>query len=439
MMLLAVVGMELTQSVGAFAGEASRSWGSYLVLVVGVVPLVWRRTHPLASLLVIQSHMLAASIWWPSVSGQFTMLVVYLTSLVSGVGWAQNRRTLVGVLGLVFVLLFGVIAWQYVFTSAATAYLPENGDQPGLLPPLVASVLYGFLLNLAYILGGILWGQLSWRAAKQLATVTRQAGTIAAQATELRDRAVGDERLRIARELHDVVAHHVSVMGVQAAAARRVLSRDPDSAARALSAVEQSSRQAVGEMRSLLGTLRRVDTVHADPGASSVLGTPSASESAAGAGRSRAPDPGLAQVPELVEQSAMPGFEPTYELVEQTVGAVDQVSSAVGVSIYRIVQEALSNVRKHSTARRAVVVVRVDGREVEVEVVDDGRSKGSTSGSGLGLLGMRERAASHHGSVELGPRLVGGYRVRVRFPLHPTMPPATQSNVEGEFDVRRTG
>lgn len=425
MMLLAAVGMELTQSVGAFAGEASRSWGSYLVLIVGVVPLVWRRTHPLASMLVIQLHMLAASIWWPSVSGQFTMLVVYLTSLVSGVGWAQNRRTLVGVLGLVFVLLFGVIAWQYVFTSAATAYLPENGDQPGLLPPLVASVLYGFLLNLAYILGGILWGQLSWRAAKQLATVTRQAGTIAAQATELRDRAVGDERLRIARELHDVVAHHVSVMGVQAAAARRVLSRDPDSAARALSAVEQSSRQAVGEMRSLLGTLRRVDTVHADP--------------SAGAGRSRAPDPGLAQVPELVEQSAMPGFEPTYELVEQTVGAVDHVSSAVGTSIYRIVQEALSNVRKHSTARRAVVVVRVDGREVEVEVVDDGRSKGSTSGSGLGLLGMRERAASHHGRVELGPRLVGGYRVRVRFPLHPTMPPAAQPNVEGEFDVRRTG
>ncbi len=387
MMLLAAVGLELTQSVGAFAGEASRSWGSYLVLIVGVVPLVWRRTHPLASMLVIQLHMLAASIWWPSVSGQFTMLLVYLTSLVSGVGWAQNRRTLVGVLGLVFVLLFGVIAWQYVFTSAATAYLPENGDQPGLLPALVASVLYGFLLNLAYILGGILWGQLSWRAAKQLATVTQQAGTIAAQATELRDRAVGDERLRIARELHDVVAHHVSVMGVQAAAARRVLSRDPDSAARALSAVEQSSRQAVGEMRSLLGTLRRVDTVRADPsarslpGSSSVPGTPSASESVAGAGRSRAPDPGLAQVPGLVEQSVTPGFEPTYELVEQTVGAVDQVSSAVGMSIYRIVQEALSNVRKHSTARRAVVVVRVDGREVEVEVVDD------RSATGRGLPG----------------------------------------------------
>lgn len=437
---LTAVGMELTRSLGAFQTIESPLWMQYVAMVVGVVPLIWRRTRPLASMVIIQLHMLAATAWWPSVGNQFTMLIVYLASLVGGVGWARNRRALVGLLVALFVLVFGQLAWMYTFTTMMTEYLPKDGDQPGLLPPMVASVLYGSLMNLGYILGGILWGQLSWRAAKRMATVSAQAATITEQAVELRDRAVVDERLRIARELHDVVAHHVSVMGVQAAAARRVLSRDPEAAAQALGAVEESSRQAVGEMRSLLGALRGVEVVRAAQSTGTSQGALAATE------RGRSPEPGLAQLPELVAQAASTGFEPTYELVEQTPGAARQVSAAIGMSIYRIVQEALSNVRKHSTARRAVVVVRVDGTHAEAEVVDDGRPRGATSGSGLGLLGMRERIASHQGSVELGPRLVGGYRVRVRFPLEPALhaygadlDPGSATLTTGGPDVRRTG
>lgn len=413
--LVGALGLELTRSMGLLHDTNSPIPVQYLVLALGTVPLVWRRRYPIFVMLLLQAHLFAAGVWVDAIAFQFTMQIVYFFALFSGVAWARDRRALMYAVGGVLILMAGWFAWSFALGNAYDAVMAQRlPDGEGLIGRFSATVVYNLLINMAFFGGALLWGRSAWRSAHQLAELRDQSATIEKQAAGLRDQAVVDERLRIARELHDVVAHHVSVMGVQAAAARRVLTRDPAAAAHALGSVEESSRSAVGEMRALLGTLRD-STARVPAGA----GAQSAGE-AAEDGAHRAPDPGLAELAALVTAAAGPGFHPTYELVEDAPGALAAVPAPLGLSTYRIVQEALSNVRKHSSATRVSVVVRVDtqrDRYVEAEVVDDGRPLGATSGTGLGLLGMRERIASHGGQLDVGPRLMGGYRVRVRFPL----------------------
>ena len=428
------IGMELTRSMGTLHDASAPVPVQYLVLLFGTAPLACRRRYPISVMLLLQAHLFLAGVWLDAVAYQFSMQIVYFFALFSGVAWARDRRALMYAVYAVFILMFGWLTWTFAmgnaYDSIMSAKLP---DGQGPLGRFAATVIYLFLVNAAYFGGAVLWGRASWRSARRLAVLRDQSVTIAAQSAELRDRAVIEERLRIARELHDVAAHHVSVMGVQAAAARRVLLRNPEAASAALAAVEESSRAAVGEMRALLGTLRAGD---AEPQAGTpgggASGTPGGGASgtpggrAAGAPAGRAPDPGLADIAALAEAARGPGFIVTYELVEDHPGAVEAVPAPLALSTYRIVQEALSNVRRHSTATRVGIVVRVetvgDGY-VEAEVVDDGRPIGATSGTGLGLLGMRERIASHAGQLDVGPRLLGGYRVRVRFPLvRPAVP-----------------
>ncbi len=238
----------------------------------------------------------------------------------------------------------------------------------------------------------------------------------------MKRRAVVDERLRIARELHDVVGHHVSVIGIQAAAARRVIDKRPGEAAKALGQIEESSRDAVSQMRSLLGTLRDIqETADVDDAATRV---DARTQGANGAGPqpSRSPEPGLTDLPALVAERTANGLTTAYELVETREGAHARVAPPIALTLYRITQEALANVTRHSTATTSDVVLRVvedapAGAYAEVEVLDNGRARVGTSGTGLGQLGMRERAASHKGTVEIGARPTGGYRVRVRIPL----------------------
>lgn len=256
---------------------------------------------------------------------------------------------------------------------------------------------------------------MSWRSARLRTRLGEQARTISEQAESLRRRAVIDERLRIARELHDVVGHHVSVIGVQAGAARRVLAKRPEAAADALGAIEESSREAVTQMRGLLGTLRSIETETETETGADV-------EGASGRGlKGRAPEPGLADLPALVAERTAWGVQTAYDIVESSPGAIDRLSGPVSLTLYRVAQEALANTSRHSTASSARVTVRVteDGPlpHAEVEIVDNGRPRSGTSGTGMGQLGMRERAATHRGTAEIGPRASGGYRVRVRIPL----------------------
>ena len=210
---------------------------------------------------------------------------------------------------------------------------------------------------------------------------------------ELARQAVTEERLRIARELHDVVAHSMSVVAVHAGTGRMVAGDDPAAAERALATIEATTRSALGEMRRLLGVLR----------------SPDGDEPAA-----LGPAPGLADLARLVAEVARSGVD-----VELRVhGDRPDVPPGVDLSAYRVAQEALTNVLKHAGPARATVDVRYTGAGVIVEVVDDGRGAAAPApAGGHGLIGMRERVAVHGGELDAGPGPAGGFRIVARFPL----------------------
>jgi signal transduction histidine kinase len=204
--------------------------------------------------------------------------------------------------------------------------------------------------------------------------------------------AVSDERSRIARELHDVVAHSVGVIVVQAEGARRVFDQDPERAREALDSIERTARTALADMRRSLGVLRREDDR-----------------------RALAPQPGISDLEGLIEQARAGGL--AVELAVE--GERVSLPQGIDLSAYRIVQEALTNVIKHAGAVRALVTVRYGDSELELEVADDGPGPpvGGADGSGLGIVGMRERVESHGGELHTGPGPQGGFVVRASLPL----------------------
>jgi signal transduction histidine kinase len=405
--VLGLASLELVRGVGALE-DVAFPWGvQWLAVFTGSVLLVGRRRWPLTVATLAATHMLVVGLSMPVVMGQITLQLVYFLAILSGVSWAQDRRWMMVVIGAIVLAMFVWIALQFAVGTAIQEILDdtEGTQRSALLGPVPATVALTLLINALYFGGAVLGGQASWRNARQNALLAEQTSTIRSQSDTLRRRAVTDERLRIARELHDVVGHHVSVIGIQAGAARRVIDHDPKAAATALGGIERSSREAVTQMRSLLGTLRDLGEEQLERD-----------------GRDgRAPEPGVNDLAALAAERTASGLATAYEVVESSPGAAQQLPAPLGLSLYRVAQEALANTTRHSTARSARVVLRVEDREpapyAEVEVVDDGRPRGSTSGSGLGHLGMRERAAGMRGEVEIGPRPTGGYRVRVRVPL----------------------
>jgi signal transduction histidine kinase len=202
-------------------------------------------------------------------------------------------------------------------------------------------------------------------------------------------RAVEDERARISRELHDVVAHSVSVMTVQASAVRRLLKPEQEREREALLVVEETGRQSLTEMRRLLGIMRQEGT-----------------------SAERAPQPGIATIGTLVAHVREAGLP-----VELTVeGEPVTLPPGVDLSAYRIVQEALTNALRHAGPAHAWVAVRYGGDDVEIEVENDGRSDGD-NGGGHGLVGMRERVALCGGELRAGPRQGGGFSISARLPV----------------------
>jgi len=202
--------------------------------------------------------------------------------------------------------------------------------------------------------------------------------------------AISDERARIARELHDVVAHAISVIVLQARGGRRMLDQSPSETRAALDAIERAGEQALGEMRRLLGMLRLAD------------------ERAA-----LAPQPGLGRLDDLAAEVTAAGL-PVDVRVE---GERFELPPGVDVSAYRIVQEALTNALKHAGPARATVVLRYIPDGLELEIADDGAGSGEGGGSGQGLVGIRERVGFYGGELEAGADPGGGYRVRARLPV----------------------
>ena len=197
-------------------------------------------------------------------------------------------------------------------------------------------------------------------------------------------RAVGEEQARIARELHDVIAHSVSVIVVQAAAADDVFDTRPDQARTALRSIEAAGREALGELRQLLGAVS-------------------------------APRPGLSRLSELTEPLRDAGLE----VAVHRPAPARELPAGVDQAAYRIVQEALTNTLRHAHATRASVTIREVGRALELDVSDDGTGGSDGAVPGRGLAGMRERAAMLGGTLDAGPRPDGGFRVRARLPLEP--------------------
>jgi signal transduction histidine kinase len=200
-------------------------------------------------------------------------------------------------------------------------------------------------------------------------------------------RAASEEQARIARELHDVIAHNVSVMVLQAAGGREVFDSDPSRAREALAAIESTGREALAELRRLLGV-------------------------AAGSGAALAPQPGLSHVETLVEQVRASGLDAELEVADDG----PHVPAGVELAAYRVIQEALTNTLRHAFAHRVWVFVRRHERALEVEILDDGVGVSTTRADGRGLVGMRERVALFGGELEAGPRRDGGFRVLARFP-----------------------
>jgi signal transduction histidine kinase len=336
------------------------------LIAVGGLALAARRRHPVVVLWVVVASTLAYSLTdYPAGGVVLALIVAFFT--------AQTRGHRVAGLAAI-ALLYVTFVWNGALMGEPGPSLVEAVAIAAWMLVLVA-VAEIVRVRRAYV------GEVRERA--------REAER--ARAEEARRRQ-GEERLRIARELHDVLAHNISLMNVQASTALHLLDEHPQQARPALTAIKRASSEALGELRAVLDALRQV-----------------------GEAPPRTPAPGLSGLGELVSQAATAGL-PVETIVE---GVARPLPARVELAAFRICQEAVTNVIRHAGPASARVRLAYGEGELVVEVDDDGRGAASNGGGGggNGLVGMRERAAALGGSVEAGPRAGGGFRVRARLPL----------------------
>lgn len=389
----AVLSAALSSISQIYGDEQAELWTALVYAVVVTAPLAVRRRWPAAVAIVVSvAYFVAVTIRVPEIYvGNIAMFI----GLYSVGAWMSNRRAAL----LVRVgIIVGMFAWLIVTSYRdAIGQADEAEVVAGAMSPYVAFMLIQILLNMLYFGGAYYFGDRSWQAAQQRAALEERTHDLEREREVTAAQAVALDRVRIARELHDVVAHHVSVMGVQAGAARLVIDHDTTRAKDILTGIEGSARDAIGELRQLLETLR----------------TPGGETTDAGS------TVGLDDVGALVESSVEAGLPTTY----QVIGEAAPVPPLVAVNLYRIVQESLTNARRHAgPGATADVRVRYDDEGVEVEIVNSGR-RVSALRPGLGQLGMRERAVASGGTIEVAPRPQGGVRVRARVPLTATATP----------------
>ena len=340
------------------------------LLLVQVLPLLWRRSHPSLVLLLVAGAFAARVLlgFSPGIAG-FGLLVAMYS--VAAYEVRARRLAFLVVAGLGFVagfVVFGVTGNPRSFAITV----------PSLF--FVAAWLIGDYLRTrrAYV------AQLEERAAR-----------LERERDQDRRLAADEERTRIARELHDVVAHDVSVIAIQAGAARAVHASKPEAAAQALGLIETTARGTLIELNRLLGVLRGGN----------------------GATPDRNPQPGIGQLAGLVEELRAAGLE----VDARVEGKAEPLPPALDLSAYRILQEATTNVLKHARARRVDIRVRYSETMLALDIRDDGAGDGGdpASSSGHGLIGMRERVALFGGKLHAGRNRAGGFSVHARLPLEP--------------------
>lgn len=414
----------LTRSAGIF--DDSPWWLAALWVAAIALPLAARRRFPEAVAVAV-AVVFAAGATLGATDVLFANICLYVAIYSAG-AWgasrAVSRWVRLGIVAGMFLWLF----WQLITQANQTAMLPEL-SRSGLFSPYAAYGVLQVLINLLYFGAAYFFGDSAWQSAHNRAALEARTAELAAERERSAVQAVSLERVRIARELHDVVAHHVSLMGIQAGAARRILNSDPTAAAHALTVIETSARTAVDELHAMLGTLRADDHGHGDEHGNADADESGAVDRApgarAGAASQSASTRGIAALEELADESRRSGV-PVRLL---TVGEPREVSGLIGLSIYRITQEALTNTRKHAgPSASSEVRVRYLADAVELEITDDGVGPSSAAASGrarsqqgLGLRGMRERVAAVNGDLQTGARSRGGYLVRARFPVTPEL------------------
>lgn len=355
-------------------------WPSLAAIVTAGVLLTLRRRFPVTVLVLLSGvHFVAFGSWLPFVASTASMQVVYFFGIYSAIAWARRREALLGALALVLAAMVVWLVWSNIYLVATS----PPGEQPPFLY-WVATVL----INCAYFGGAIYLGRQAWLQARTTDELAASREQVSRQGDQLADQAVVAERLRIARDLHDSVAHHISLIGVQTAAARRAMATKPEVAAEAMLEVESMSREAVTELRSMLGSLRDVADTTGPKTIEALFA--------------------------LADEASTDGLRVSYQLVGDPAAA-EQLSPMQASNLLRIAQESLTNIRRHSTATEARVVVRLTDR-LELEVTDNGHPVPNSGGSGLGQVGIRERVAALGGTVEIGPRATVGYRVLVQIP-----------------------
>lgn len=391
----ALLSMALQRVAGLFPEPAGPLLS--VVLLAGLtLPLAWRRRYPCTVLTVVSgAFIIAGEVMVPE---QLIGNIALFMALYTVGAWVSQRRKALVVRLVVVDVMF---LWLLVsFFRIATD--PPEGESVeigiGTLTPLAAYMLAQVFINALYFAGAIWFGNHAWRAAQDRFLLAERARELQAERSMVEQQAVTIERMRLARELHDAVAHHVSLMGVQAAAARTVLEHDPPRAAAALERVEDSAREAIEELHSLLGTLRS-DAHHEDEAVGSL---------------------GVERLPELISGARAAGLQVT----EQVIGEPVPLRPLASLNLYRIAQEALTNVRKHAGSTAAVDLrLRYLPDAVELEIADDGAGRRPRPlrhvAGGLGLVGMRERVSTEGGTLHVSPRREGGFLVRAQLPLSP--------------------
>jgi signal transduction histidine kinase len=339
-------------------------WANLLLLLVLAGSFAIRRRFPLAAALTFLTYGTVATVWFEPVQNQIVpffglLLIPFAVGLYS-----EGPRMALGLLTILAVPPVIEIA-QGSADVADITFLP--------------------------ILSGAAWlAGRGVRSRTQLAAELHEATVKAQEAQEEEaQRAIAEERRRIAREMHDIVAHSVSVMVVQAGGARRILSKDPDRAVAAAQEIENAGRAALAEMRRMLGVLQ-------------------------GQAGERTPQPGLAGLGSLVERARAAG-QPVELRIE---GETRSLPAGLDLAAYRVVQEGLTNAIKYAAGAETDVLVRWSADDLELRIGDAGGGwSASINGGGHGLIGMQERVRLYGGDVSSGQRADGGFEVRARIPL----------------------
>jgi signal transduction histidine kinase len=358
-------GLLVLAQVETWTGDYTHPALVSLLAFAATAPLAWRRRVPLVATSLVIASLLGLAALGQSDDPVWLFAALLVASYSAGAS-ASRMRALAG------------LAFLLAFIAVAFALEPERGP--------------GDVLFVAVVFGGVWWLAQMLRLHRSRASdLERETVRLERERDENARRAVAEERAHIARELHDVVAHSVSVMVVQTGAVRRRIAGEHPEDGDLLEEVEQTGRQAMAEMRRLLGLLRSEEDAVA-----------------------LTPQPGIASLPSLVEQLREAGL-PVELRIE---GDERPLPPGVDVAAYRIAQEALTNALRHGGGAPARVRVAYGRRRLELAVDDDGPgSAAPDDGRGHGLVGMRERVALYGGRFEAGPRPDGGFAVRATLEL----------------------